>query len=214
MCQTAALNGLHDNDLFTMTYCGLVTQASLYIRIFPVQIIDLELHKLHFRMFRQHLFQQIRPIVKRKTNMLHLSFHLFLPYKSECVQFLCLCIADCIYIVQNIVIDSIQPQSFQLALKYLFHLFLSLQQIQRQFIRDCIGKSRMSFYYSLTESGFTFAFMIGICRIKIGKTPFQKTICHVTYRLTVYFPPIIFLQQRQPHQAKSKLIHIDFFSLS
>ena len=49
--------------------------------VFPVEIIQLYLDKIHFRVFRQNLVQHVGGIVEGKTDMLYKS-GLFLPGKE------------------------------------------------------------------------------------------------------------------------------------
>ena len=57
-CQCTALDRLHNDDRFVVFHRCLIASLGLYPLAVPVQIVDLQLYKLHLRVLGQNLIQQ------------------------------------------------------------------------------------------------------------------------------------------------------------
>ena len=87
-CQRTAFDRLHYDHRDAAAFQDLVQIAGADDGILPVQIIQLDLNELNFRMFVQYLDEQIRPAVIGKSEMFDLSFRLFLQAPGKAVIFL------------------------------------------------------------------------------------------------------------------------------
>ena len=67
--QLAALNRLHDDELFPVLPDKLVVLPGADRRAFPVGVIDLQLDEFHFRVFLQKLLQKLGLVMEGKADM-------------------------------------------------------------------------------------------------------------------------------------------------
>ena len=74
--QAAAFDGLHDDDLAPVLADHFVTFLSLDQLAVPVHIVQGNLDKFHFRMFRQDPVQKLGRAMERKAQMLNLALGL------------------------------------------------------------------------------------------------------------------------------------------
>ena len=88
LCQRPALDRLHDNDRFPVLYADLIAGAALYPFTFPVQVVDLQLDKLHLRVLREDPVQKLRLIMEGKARMLYEPLGLLIQQPGEAVKLL------------------------------------------------------------------------------------------------------------------------------
>ena len=90
----------------------LITSAGLYGGIFPIGIIDLQLHEFHFGVSSQNRFQFLRRGMERKTDMLDESFALLFPYPRPKVKIVEIMRTAFPEVVEQIKIEISRSRSF------------------------------------------------------------------------------------------------------
>ena len=134
--ERAAFHRLHHDHLFAVPDCRFITQPGLNRFAVPIQVIDLKLYDIHFRMAGQDLIQQIRRVMKRKTDNPRLPVPFQFLQKLKFPVFFRDLIIRSIQPMQKIHIKIIDTAALQLKLKTAAAVIIGLHHISRQLIRQ------------------------------------------------------------------------------
>ena len=212
LCQTAALDRLHDHDFSAVPADHVIAGAGLHQFAVPVNRVQRDLHEFDLRVLRQHAVQQLSRGMERDAEMADLP--VFLPLLRMIEQMRRLydpalavvaVIVDILDVVQQIIVDILHAQLVQLALEHVLDLIFRNKIEGREFCRHSEAVSRVAFDQSLAHSRFALAVVIDEAGIEISIACFQKSVNHRIELVIVKIGRDGL--HRQSHHTKAKVFH-------
>ena len=205
--QGAALDGLHHHYRNAMPGGNFIAAAGLNGGILPVQIVDLQLYKVHIRVLGEDLFQQISAVMEGEAHIHNLAVSLLLAQPVEGIQLLDSGPGTGIDIVQQEVIKELYTAVFQLFGKVLVHIRSFPQLDERQLGSQGEAVPGVTLDQCFPYSLFTGDTVVNIGGIKVGEPTLQEGIHHLFKLRHINGGDIARIEHRQPHAAKTKFFH-------
>ena len=186
---------------------GFPAGAGLDDRILEVQIIELDLHNIHFGVPRQDTVQDIRRIMEGKADAVCFPRPLQFLQKVKAACFFRKGGILSVQTVEQIDIKPFYAAALQLLCKDVLRRPSAAECAARQFVRDHKILPRIPLDQGQPKRFFTFAAEICIRRIKIAKAPLQEAIHHLLCQLEIHIAGIIAVRQAQKAKAQFSEIH-------
>ena len=206
--QRAALDRLHDDDRLAVLFGYLIAFAGLHALAVPVQIIDLELYKLHFRVLGQDAVQQVRMVVEGKADVPDHTLFLLLLQPGKAVQLFVDLVVLGAHVVQQVVVKIPRAGLFQLGVEDLVPILQRMDEARMQFVRQGEAVPRMAAGQRLLDGVLALERTIHPGRVKVGEPPFEEDVHHLPGLPDVDAARIVGVRQRQPHQAEPQFFGI------
>ena len=202
--QRAALDRLHDNDRLAVLDGGLIALAGLHAFAVPVQIVQLQLHELHLRVFGQHAVQQLGVVVEREADVPHQALGLFLLQPGKAVQLgvdLVVVGAD---VVQQVIVKILDAGLAALLVKDAVAVLFGFQEPGVQLVRQREAVARVAADQRVFDGALALEAAVHPGGVKVGKAARQESVDHLLELLDVDAGVHIGVGQGQAHQAKAQ----------
>ena len=190
----------------------LIDGAGLDPFALPVQIVELDLDELHFRVLRQDPVQQLRRVVEGKAYMPHQALTPLLQKPVEAVILFIDRVAVGLDAMQQIIVEILRAGQLQLLLKDAVAVLKGVDKVavelggQRETIPGPAvhqrGLDRPLGLKAVIRDG----------RVEIGEASFQEKVHHSLELFQIDALFIVGVQQGKPHQAEAKIFHGSFSS--
>ena len=206
----AALAWLHDEDILPVLLSYLAHLAGGDGGIVPIQIVDLKVHKIDFRVIRQHLLQKFRVLVGGSTEPTdHALLDLFV-HILKAVDLLGRFIGGPVDAVHQVGIKVVHMAVLKLLLKNIVHLFDGrvFDEFQRHFRGNLQLLPGIAVYHALSHKGFTFVAVVDPGGIEVIESGINIPVHHFIYLGRVHAARIIGVQQGQAHKTEAKFFPI------
>ena len=200
--EVSALYRFHHDDGFPVLAAHLVTFFGLHRRIFEIDVVQLDLHDFHLRIFGQDLVKHFRRIVERNTHVLHLSRRFQLERMLVRVAFFIFLEYAFALRVHQIKIEILHPAGLELFFKQRQNILFFLKKACGKFVRQNETLPRISLCDTLADRRFALPAEIYPRRIEIIKAFRHKDIDHLRK-----LPEIDFVSlHRQTHTAEPEIL--------
>ena len=166
--QRSTLDRLHPHDGFSVFFRHPIAVSRLNGGAVPVQIIDLELDNIHFRVGGENLVQQSCAVVIGKADFLCLSRRFQFPKECKFVELFADSVIVPVQPVKQIDIKIIYTAPLALLFKVNLAIGMGLNLPTRQLIRKDKGFPQMALHQRFPEGNFAFAVQISIGSIEIS----------------------------------------------
>ena len=203
--QLAPLHRLHDHHLLAVAHRGLVAQAGLDAGALPVQIVELELDKLHLGVFGEHPVQHLGAVVEGKAQVADAALFLLPQQVGEGVQRQGGLVGLGVDVVQQVVVKIVHPAPLQLGAEDLLLVGggLVLQGGQGHLVRQGEAVPGMAVHQGLPDYALAGALVIEPGGVKIGEPPLQEQVHHGLYLFQIHRLGVVWIEQGEPHTAKA-----------
>ena len=168
-----------------MPDCGFIALPGLDAVAFPIKVVELELHILHLRVFRQDTVQHFRTVVEGQPDVPGQSLRFQSRQFPKSIGLLRCLVGGGVDGVEPIVVYIVRPQPGQLLLEETAHICLFLHQKDRQLGGDGKVVTGMAVHQSLLQRGLAHAAVVNIGGVEISKPLFQKAVHHLLEPLRI-----------------------------
>ena len=149
-------------------------------RIVPVDVVELDLNELHFRVLVEDLYKELRCAVIGETEVPDLAFCLLLDSPIEAVVLLVdLIVVSILNAVEEIEIEEVNAASVKLLIEELVPILQGMYEPRRKLCSERERISRMTLNDGFLYCLLGVAAVIYICGIEISKTCFQIAVRHL-----------------------------------
>ena len=140
-------------------------------RIIPVQVIELDLHKVDLGVAGQDPVEHFSSVVEGKTCIADAPQRLLLLQKVKTAHLLSVSRIGGIQTVEEVDIKIVHTAPLQLLLKNLLGSHPFLQMTAGQLVRDLKRFPGIALHHGLSQCRFTVSVQIDVGGVKIGKSP-------------------------------------------
>ena len=178
ICQSAALDRLHDDDGLAVLHAGLIDPAGVHRVVLVIQIVELDLDELDLRIGRQDAVQNLRGVVEGEADVADLSLGLELegglvgPAGLEVLE-----VAGVLG-VHQVEVEIFRAAGLELPLEQGTDLGLGLKEDVGQFVREQIAVSGIAGGQALAEGGLAFAAVVAVGRVEVVEAGLEEGIRH------------------------------------
>jgi hypothetical protein len=161
-----------------MLYADFIAFAGLDALIFPVYVIELELHQLCLRVLHQDTVQHIRIVMVGKTDVPDLPLRFFPHHKFKPFLFLHRAIHGPPHGVEEIIIKIIYLAPHKLLVKNPFIVLRTFYHEYRHLSGDGKGIPGITLCHQLAKGFLAVPSMIDISRVEISKSLLHIPVDH------------------------------------
>ena len=179
--------------------------ARFHHGVFPVEVIHLQLDKIHIRMIGEQLVQRFGVVMHRETQVLDNAFGFLLrgPFPhSVLIEFRR---ARTAHVMQQVKVDVVGAQTLQRSIQARFRIFGGRLSPSQTLGGNGERIARIALNQRLAHGNFRFALMVHIGGIEIRAASLYKRVDHFLHMLDVDALLILGVSKRQTHAAKAKL---------
>ena len=182
----------------------LVARAGLHTGAVPIEVVDLKLDELEFRVLGQHAVEQRRAVVEGKADVLYKPLRLFLPDPRKAVKRVVHVEAVHVDVVQQVIVEKFHAGLFALLVEDPVAVLLRLDEAGMQLRRQRKAVARVALHERLLGGALTLERAVHPRRVKIREAALEKGIHHLFGLLHVDLPRVVLVQRRQTHQAEAE----------
>ena len=200
------LNRLHHDDGLAVLGCHLVAGARLNPLALPVQIVYLQLHKLHLGMLGKDLVEQFWVVVIREAHVAHQTGLLLLEQPLKAVELLVVRIAACLDAMQQVIVEVVDAGLLELRVEHVVAPLQRVEELVMQLGGKGIALSRIAVHERRLGNVLACKAVVHPCGIEVGKASVHKQVDHLLNLLHVHVRGIVWIESRQAHKAESELL--------
>ena len=185
-----------------MPAADLIAFACLNLRVVQINIIQLKLHDLRLRIFREDLIEHLGGVVERDADVLYSALRFQLKgclVGSAALEFLKNVLA---LRVHEIEVKILHAAGFELALKERTYVLLFIKIRACELIGEDIALSRAALHKALPYGCLALAAEVAVSRIEIIKPLCKEVIDHLAKFRKIHLVAV----HRQTHTAEAEIL--------
>ena len=187
-----------------MLFRRLIALAGLDALTVPVQIVQLELHKLHLRVRGQHLVQKFGGVVEGKAHVPDQALLLLLPQPVVAVVLLIHLVVQGPHVVDQVVVKVVNAGFFKLGFEYFVPVLERMDIVRMELGGQGVAVSGVAVRKGGLYRALALIAAVHPGRVKIGEAPLNEHIHHLLELLYVNARFIVWVQSGQAHQSEAK----------
>ena len=206
--ECAALDRLHHEDGLAVLAAHLVVLAGLDTAVFPVEVVDLQLHELGVGPAVEQFVEVLGVVVVREAQATDLAGVALLAQEVPRVGAVGVDGVLSAKGMQQVVVEVLHAAFLKLLLEDALLVAVLLDEGAGQLVGQHVGVAVVAFHEGFAHGTLAGALMVEVEVVEVSETSGEILVHHLTHERYINRSGVCRVGQRQTHAAKAELLHV------